>query len=77
MRQRRTNGTREERKRNRSIVKYNAKPFIGTCSNCGAKLVKVTKYKNAQICISDCLARAISNLEGPSPVSADQVIKAE
>jgi hypothetical protein len=34
--------------------------FIGTCSNCRAKRIEVTKVKNAQVCMAKCLMGVIS-----------------
>jgi hypothetical protein len=77
MRQQRKPGTRKTRLREDNQFAKGNRAFTGTCSKCGAKKTDVVKFKNAQVCVSNCLSGAITRLGGAPPVPADQVIKAE
>jgi hypothetical protein len=77
MRQQRKPGTRKERQHEQGQAGRNVKTFVGGCSQCGDKQVKVARFRGGQLCVGKCLSAAISRLGGATQMPADQVIKAD
>ena len=75
MRQQNKPGSREARRDEEQAQR--TKIFVGGCSKCGAKRVKVVRMRGNQLCVGKCVGAAISCLSGATQMPANQAIKVD